>query len=69
MKPANYISINSNKRQLINSKEQYLAMKSMARGYAEELAELDRLPIVHAFCISMMSSYWDSNRYTFAAKI
>ncbi|MDP3008139.1 MAG: Eco57I restriction-modification methylase domain-containing protein [Methylococcales bacterium] len=60
MKPANYISINSNKRQSLDSKQQYLAMKSMARGYAEELAELDRLSIMHAFCISMMSSYWDS---------
>ncbi len=41
-------------------KQQYLVMKSMARGYAEGLAEPDRLSLVQAFCISMACSYWDT---------
>ncbi|CAM5517202.1 HsdM family class I SAM-dependent methyltransferase [Eoetvoesiella caeni] len=41
-------------------KQQYLAMKSMARGYAEGLAEPDKLSLVQAFCVSMACSYWDA---------
>jgi adenine-specific DNA-methyltransferase len=39
-------------------KQQYIAMKSMAKGYAESFSELERLPIVRVFCIAMVCSYW-----------
>lgn len=42
------------------STQQYVVMKSMARGYAEGLAELDRLALVQVFCIAMVCSYWDA---------
>ena len=40
--------------------QQYLAMKSMARGYAEGLTGENRLVSVRVFCIGMVSSYWDA---------
>lgn len=46
--------------QLQDPEQQYLAMKSMARGYAEGLTEQDRLASVRVFCIGMVSSYWDA---------
>lgn len=39
---------------------QYLAQKSMARGFAEGLDDIDRLPLVQVFCIAMVCSYWDA---------
>jgi len=45
---------------LQESEQKYLAMKSMARGYAEGLADEDRLLSVRVFCIGMVSSYWDA---------
>lgn len=45
---------------LQDTKHRYLAMKSMARGYAEGLDELDRLPLVRGFCIAMVCSYWEA---------
>lgn len=45
---------------LQDPKQQYLAMKSMARGYAEGLSDPDRLSLVRVFCISMVCSYWDT---------
>lgn len=45
---------------LQDPKKHYVAMKSMAKGYAEGIAEKDRLGSVQAFCACMVSSYWDS---------
>lgn len=45
---------------LQDPKQQYLAIKSMARGYAEGLNDQDRLLLVRMFCISMVCSYWDT---------
>jgi len=40
--------------------QKYLALKSMARRYAEGLADEDRLLSVRMFCIGLVSSYWDA---------
>lgn len=43
-----------------DSEHRYLTMKSMARGFAQGLAEADRLLLVQVFCIGMVCSYWDA---------
>jgi len=45
---------------LQDAERKYLVMKSMARRYAEGLADEDRLLSARVFCIGMVGSYWDS---------
>jgi hypothetical protein len=45
---------------LQDPKPQYLAMKSMARGYSEGLTGPDRLSLVRLFCVAMMCGYWNT---------